>query len=569
MKRSLGLLLLLLATGAGAVDPRLVADLGVRANAYVAGRVSYDGELPGRLQMLEAQLRGSRNARAAALAEETERLRRLSTRDGVRYGRIGRELQAHLNAVRGLAPSQPQRRPQPRGPAIGNRQLTPEQMRRMWQANRTAGILARNGVFATRTPPNEFWAPSASILVRPGPNGRRTPPPLSRPSLPVLRAPLIELPQGALARGARSQEVANLQSGLNAFRRAAGMRAIAVDGKFGPQTEVAVRDFQLWRRIPPTGVADHNTRSQLRQQYFEVVSRVRRHGAELPQRGDRTPGTLRVQRLINAAAGHRLLEEDGRYGPRTEDAVCAFQRANMLPCTGAVDLRTLEALNDRRIERQSPPRRSRPRRPHPVGGLEEFRPSGRMPQDLAATVYHESRRNGVDPFFYMAMVWAEGGAEAERLERERASRGRPQREARGAAQVTSSAVRADCADLGWQRVITDRQANVACGSRIFRRRLELAGNNDHIVAAAMYNTKAKHWDRIQRQRRVPGFVETTRYVVRIARMYCQNTGRRILDPQRHLSSEMLGVARHTDRVMDSEIATDGQQPRAGCSVFPR
>jgi len=51
-----------------------------------------------------------------------------------------------------------------------------------------------------------------------------------------------------------------------------------------------------------------------------------------------------VQDQLNALGAAPPLKEDGKYGPKTEQAVKAFQRSRGLPATGKVDRRTLEAL---------------------------------------------------------------------------------------------------------------------------------------------------------------------------------------------------------------------------------
>lgn len=68
--------------------------------------------------------------------------------------------------------------------------------------------------------------------------------------------------------------------------------------------------------------------------------------------GLRTVGldVLAVQQRLNDL-GFARIAEDGVYGPATEAAVRAFQRAAGLPVTGLVDETTLGALNDRAAQR--------------------------------------------------------------------------------------------------------------------------------------------------------------------------------------------------------------------------
>src|SRR5215210_6486715 len=62
----------------------------------------------------------------------------------------------------------------------------------------------------------------------------------------------------------------------------------------------------------------------------------------LLERGTSGPAVTVVQRALQER--DLLLLVDGYYGPETEQAVSAFQRANGLPITGNVDLRTFLAL---------------------------------------------------------------------------------------------------------------------------------------------------------------------------------------------------------------------------------
>lgn len=112
-----------------------------------------------------------------------------------------------------------------------------------------------------------------------------------------------------------------------------------VDGRYGPQTTEAVRRFQEVRGLPVDGVADPPTLTALR--------------AGTPDR----PFSGRVQRVQElqrelTGLGFEPGPDDGRYGPRTTEAVKRFQRARHLPDDGITDQATLEALHGQKPTQQ-------------------------------------------------------------------------------------------------------------------------------------------------------------------------------------------------------------------------
>jgi peptidoglycan hydrolase-like protein with peptidoglycan-binding domain len=115
-----------------------------------------------------------------------------------------------------------------------------------------------------------------------------------------------------------------------------GFHPGVVDGRYGALTTEAVRAFQRVRGLSPDGVADAATLSALRtgtpdRPFSGRVARVKELQRELTLRGFE-PGDI-----------------DGRYGPRTTDAVKRFQRDRSLPDDGVADQATLDALHGRKI----------------------------------------------------------------------------------------------------------------------------------------------------------------------------------------------------------------------------
>ncbi|MDX6771132.1 MAG: peptidoglycan-binding protein [Elusimicrobiota bacterium] len=557
MRPSLPLLLLLLAASVAraalpAALDALLRDLEGRSTRYTAGEVSYDGELAGKLDDLKAQLEAiaaalpasdRRRSRLLELAGETLELRQRSVRDGRRYGQIGRELAAHAAAVRALdrqaaAPGGPQVLPRGAGPQLAQRGTGALLLLDQGRRSEPFSFL-RDGV-----------ASPAAPLARPlGPQPSYSPLTRAEVVIPYARP----VPPPPLARGAENPTVTALQNDLNVVRRAVGLRVIGVDGDYGPQTEAAVRKFQEDNDLPPTGQVDALTAAAI----ARWAGVYRAEVAGCVQIGDENDEVRAVQDMLNRIAGNRIIADDGDFGGRTQTALRAFQRANRLAPHGHVDRATLAAL--RAAAEGKPPvgRFIGGRALTQPGPAPETWDSRRMPADVAALVAAAEAEFGIRRFLFRSIVWAEGGV-----------LGNSSR-ARGPAQVTWSAWNAQCKDLGaWERVSVRGAPNVRCGARIYASRGAMIGPDyDPLIAASLYNTKQKHWAGIIRANKVPNFPETTAYVTRISRIYCEVTGVRLLDPHRHLDPSKMNHARSVDREMDVELALEGRAPRPGCSPF--
>ena len=73
--------------------------------------------------------------------------------------------------------------------------------------------------------------------------------------MPTLFVPDLALDSVDVRRGDCGQGVKDVQEQLN-YRASAGL---SVDGRFGPATETAVRNFQTSVGLPATGVVNGNT----------------------------------------------------------------------------------------------------------------------------------------------------------------------------------------------------------------------------------------------------------------------------------------------------------------------
>jgi len=140
--------------------------------------------------------------------------------------------------------------------------------------------------------------------------------------------------------------VRRLQRGL----RRAGYAPGPVDGRYGPLTAAAVERFQTNHGLRVDGIVGPVTRRALR------AAPVLSLGAG-EDSADGSPAVAHLQRLLKRA-GFRTGRVDGRFGPRTEHALIAFQRARHLAADGIEGAATGRALET--VGRVSP-RHSVPR----------------------------------------------------------------------------------------------------------------------------------------------------------------------------------------------------------------
>jgi peptidoglycan hydrolase-like protein with peptidoglycan-binding domain len=128
--------------------------------------------------------------------------------------------------------------------------------------------------------------------------------------------------------GAENHPVRTLQYLLRARRE-----EVAVDGRFGPRTQAAVRSFQASRGLRVDGVVGEQT-------WQALIVTVRRGGTGEAVRGVQEEFQFRN---LSGEPG-RGLQIDGVFGPRTEAAVRAFQDAVGIAVDGIVGPLTWRAL---------------------------------------------------------------------------------------------------------------------------------------------------------------------------------------------------------------------------------
>jgi peptidoglycan hydrolase-like protein with peptidoglycan-binding domain len=110
------------------------------------------------------------------------------------------------------------------------------------------------------------------------------------------------------------------------------------DGRFGPRTRTAVRNFQRDKGLNATGRLDAETLAELDRGTERMRNQVR---GEMPSSGT---AIRRAQERLNRL-GYPVAETDGVVGPETRTAIRNFQRDKGLNATGELDDQTLEALD--------------------------------------------------------------------------------------------------------------------------------------------------------------------------------------------------------------------------------
>ena len=122
--------------------------------------------------------------------------------------------------------------------------------------------------------------------------------------------------------GSKGEDVKQLQKKLNQF----GFPAGQVDGKYGSQTETAVRQFQNRVGLAVDGIFGPDTRKALDKYNPPGYPGLLREGSK----GDNV-------KLVQKAVG---VKADGIFGPDTKEAVKKFQRKNGLASDGLVGPKT-------------------------------------------------------------------------------------------------------------------------------------------------------------------------------------------------------------------------------------
>lgn len=169
--------------------------------------------------------------------------------------------------------------------------------------------------------------------------------PTEAPALLPTATPLIERLSGVLRFGSSGEMVRLLQEKLTVL----GYYSTAVDGVFGTGTAQAVTRFQAANGLNADGVVGQKTIDALYGNAKPAASATQTPqptaspAATLLKTGDRGDAVKEMQKKL-VSLGY-LAAADGVYGPRTYNAVVAFQKRNGLTSDGIAGAKTLARLN--------------------------------------------------------------------------------------------------------------------------------------------------------------------------------------------------------------------------------
>ena len=155
----------------------------------------------------------------------------------------------------------------------------------------------------------------------------------------------------------KQNEIFELQTMLRLIAQTdSSVPLVNPDGIFGPETERAVLAFQSNMGLPSTGTVDFNTWNTITNAYRTAKNFTRCRPALFPFPGsgyEAAPGekseiVYLIQILLSGIeVVYDIFSEtdiSGVYDQKTESAVRAFQKLNLLPVTGTVDSETWDRL---------------------------------------------------------------------------------------------------------------------------------------------------------------------------------------------------------------------------------
>ncbi|WP_284143281.1 L,D-transpeptidase family protein [Metabacillus flavus] len=141
-----------------------------------------------------------------------------------------------------------------------------------------------------------------------------------------------------LKKGSRGDAVAELQRKLTDL----GFSTGGIDGVFGSATDKAVRAFQKSKGLTADGIAGPATWNALNGSSTPQPGSTLANSGTL-KKGSKGPAVKELQQKLTAL-GYNTKGTDGVFGPNTEKAVLAFQKASRLTADGIVGPATKKAI---------------------------------------------------------------------------------------------------------------------------------------------------------------------------------------------------------------------------------
>lgn len=147
-----------------------------------------------------------------------------------------------------------------------------------------------------------------------------------------------------LQRGSAGPDQAQVQTWLNGLSAAGeDIPMLAVDGKYGPATESAVRSFQEWAGLTKDGMVGPNTWNAMALAYRQRVGDEQVYPG-IPLRQGQRGGTVETLQQDLNHKDNANIQADGRFGPNTTEAVRMFQHCQGLSEDGVAGKLTWQRL---------------------------------------------------------------------------------------------------------------------------------------------------------------------------------------------------------------------------------